>query len=73
MKDKTLLFIGGAGHSGTTMLAHLFNKHPESFGVHGESRIVESFDYLHKKYALLPSAKERLDFLEKHTFYGISI
>ena len=71
MKDNTLLFIGGAGHSGTTMLAHIFNKHSCSLGVHGESRVAESFGFLQNKYAALTSAKERLDFLEKHTFYGI--
>ena len=72
MKDNFYLFIGGAGHSGTTMLANIFNKHSLSLGVHGESRVIESLDYIQKKYASFSSAKQRLDFLEKHTFYGIT-
>ena len=72
MKDNFYLFIGGAGHSGTSMLANIFNKHSLSLGVHGESRVIESLDYLQKKYASLASSSDRLHFLEKHTFYGIT-
>ena len=70
-QEKKLLFIGGAGHSGTTMLAKIFNKHPASIGVQGESRVVESLDHLQKAYIKLESKQEQLHFLEEHTFYGV--
>jgi hypothetical protein len=37
--NKQYLFIGGAGHSGTTMLDKIFHSHSQSIGAKGESRV----------------------------------
>lgn len=44
------LFIGGAGHSGTTMLNKIFAKNTKSISTLGESRIFESNELLTKEF-----------------------
>mgnify|MGYP006428302181 CR=1 FL=1 len=66
------LFIGGAGHSGTTMLSNIFASHQASLKVHGESRVSDSYHLLIKTYKNLSDNEKRLKYLEKHTFYGVT-
>ena len=69
MKNCKSLFIGGSGHSGTTMLAHIFNNHSRSFGARGESRLIESLDLVRKEYHDLPD-DQRIAFLVEKMYYG---
>ncbi len=71
-KKIKALFIGGAGHSGTTMLSNIFASHHNTFSVHGESRICDSYNYISKEYNTLKSDKDKLKFLEDTAFYGVS-
>jgi hypothetical protein len=64
------IFIGGAGHSGTSMLSKVFNNHPDSIGVKGESRVPESLDLIIKSYNKLIDSEVRLAFLEDMVFNG---
>ncbi|MGX1024727.1 sulfotransferase family protein [Psychroflexus sp. MBR-150] len=71
-KNIKALFIGGAGHSGTTMLSKIFASHHNSFSVNGESRICDSYSYISKEYNKLESDINKLKFLEDTAFYGVS-
>ncbi len=69
MENIKCLFIGGSGHSGTTMLANIFRKHTESFGTNGESRVIESLNILEKEYKSIPNS-EKIKFTADTLFYG---
>ncbi len=66
------LFIGGAGHSGTTMLSKIFGNHENALKVHGETRVPDSLGLLSKEYLKLKDNKTKLSYLENATFYGVT-
>jgi len=66
------IFIGGAGHSGTSMLFRMISKHSNSLSISSESRVAESLDLLEKEYHNLSSLEDKLNFMEKTAFYGVS-
>jgi hypothetical protein len=69
-RKTTSIFIGGAGHSGTTMLFKIFSKHPKALKIASESRVAETYELLEKQYQKLPSAQNKLRFLEETSYYG---
>lgn len=71
-KKIKALFIGGAGHSGTTMLANIFASHDGALKVNGESRIADSFNLMAKQYSKLISKENQLVFVESKAFYGVN-
>ena len=64
------LFIGGAGHSGTTMLDHIFSSHSSSIGAKGESRIADSLELFEKDYFNVKDPEKRLEFISNAIYFG---
>ncbi len=69
MNKSKSLFIGGSGHSGTTMMSKIFMNHDKSFGARGETRLIESMDIVKKQYNETPE-KDRIKFVSDKLFYG---
>jgi hypothetical protein len=69
-KKTKAIFIGGAGHSGTSMLFRIFSQHPKSLSIKSESRIAEAFELLENKYNKISSLEDKVSFIEKTAFYG---
>ena len=64
------LFIGGVGHSGTTMLNHIFSSHSLALTTKGESRVAESLPMLQEEYAGIASKSAKYKFIADIIYFG---
>lgn len=72
--DPKMVFIGGAGHSGTTLLFKILCNHPKALSSYTETRFIEMLPNLSKRYISEPKTNiEKQDFIFKTLFLGWKI
>jgi hypothetical protein len=69
MEKIKSLIIGGSNHSGTTMMSKVFNNHSGTYGAHGESRFLDSFQIIKSDYIKL-DPKHRIKYLADKLYFG---
>lgn len=70
-QQNVFLYIGGAGHSGTSLLVKSMSQHSKAISTYGETRLIESWPAVTKEYKNIKESSKRLEYLEEKSFFGI--